>query len=73
MNEDIYIHLIDFPDVKTTEAITKNEDCSYSVFLNSKLSNAMIRDAYEHAIRHIRNGDFEKDDVQEIETEAHEQ
>ncbi|MDQ0153157.1 uncharacterized protein with gpF-like domain [Moryella indoligenes] len=70
MNE-VYVHLLDFKTTQQAEAITKNEDSSYSIFLNSRLSSLMLKDAYEHALKHIQSGDFEKDDVQEIELEAH--
>ncbi|MGP1349008.1 MAG: hypothetical protein ACTTK0_05120 [Stomatobaculum sp.] len=71
MSDDVFVHLIDFPDVKPAETVTKNEDCTYSVFLNSRLSDLMLREAYEHAIKHIYNSDFEKENVQDIEVEAH--
>lgn len=61
---------MDFPG-KGNEAVTKNEDDSYTIFLNARLSYEKQLEAYAHAIRHIKNGDFEKRDVGIIETEAH--
>lgn len=49
----------------------KNEDGSYSVFLNSRMANNQIKKTYRHEIEHIENGDFEKNNVQSIEATAH--
>lgn len=43
----------------------------YLICINSRDSYAMQRWSYLHALEHIMNHDFEKDDVQEIETERH--
>lgn len=67
---DLQIFLIDFPG-KGNEAVTKNEDDSYTIFLNARLSYEKQLEAYAHAIRHIKNGDFDKEDVGAIEMEAH--
>lgn len=53
------------------EQVTQNHDGSYTIFLNSRDSYEMNRFSYIHAMHHITNGDFEKFDVQEIETKAH--
>lgn len=68
--EDIFVHLINMPG-STNEAITPNEDGSYSIFINAKLSNDEQLKAYEHALKHIQEEDFSKDDVQIIEAKAH--
>ena len=69
-NQDVQVQFINFPE-KGNEAVTKNEDDSYTIFINAKLSHERQLEAYEHAIRHIENGDFEKTDVDKIEFEAH--
>lgn len=53
--------------------VVKNEDDSYTILINAKLSHDAQIAAYQHAIRHINNGDFDRNygDVQEIETVAH--
>lgn len=38
----------------------KDEDGSYSVFLNSRMASNPIEKTYQHEIKHIENGDFEK-------------
>lgn len=53
------------------EQVTLNHDGSYTIFLNARDSLDMNRFSYIHAMNHIVNNDFEKFDVQEIETEAH--
>ncbi|MEJ8735804.1 hypothetical protein, partial [Mediterraneibacter sp. ICN-202921] len=53
------------------EMVIKNEDGSYTILINAKLSDQGRISAYEHALKHITNEDFEKTDVQEIEASAH--
>lgn len=62
--------IIDFP-VRGNEMVMPNEDGSYTVLINAKLSHIGRIHAYEHAMQHIMNDDFQKMDVQEIESEAH--
>ena len=49
----------------------QNEDDSYTVILNSRLSYETIRATKHHELIHITDGDFDKLDVQEIESKAH--
>ena len=70
MNE-INVVLIPIRNYKFHEAVTENEDGSFTIFLNANLASNQIEAAYRHAMRHIQNNDFEKTDVQEIESEAH--
>lgn len=51
--------------------IIKNEDGSYTILINAKLSDRGQVLAYKHALKHIVNEDFEKENVQEIERHAH--
>lgn len=68
--ENINTFLIDFP-ANCNEMVVKNEDDSYTIFINAQLSNESRIQAYKHALRHIAEGDFYKADVQEIEYSAH--
>ena len=68
---DIQIRLLDFPTNKVTETVTQNADGSYTIFLNSRMTQERQLESYLHAMRHITNNDFEKTDIQEIESEAH--
>ena len=53
------------------EGVTVNPDGSYTVFISSQISDQKQREAYQHALWHIRHDDFWKPDVQKIEHEAH--
>ena len=66
---DYTIHVIDLNNVH--EAVTMNEDGSYSIFINGRLT--VERQRYEalHALFHILENKYKKSDVQEIESHAH--
>lgn len=70
---DINVHLIDFPEgAKGNEAVTPNEDGSYSVFINARAASNKQQEAYLHALEHIKNDDFSSSEsVQAIEAKAH--
>ena len=68
--EDINIQLLDM-DTKIPEHLVKNNDDSYTVFLNARLSQESRLKSYYHALQHIAEHDFEKENVQEIEWETH--
>lgn len=57
--------------MKTNEAVTENEDGSFTIFVNNNLCESKRLLAIQHAIRHISGNDFGKSDVQEIEVVAH--
>lgn len=71
MTPDVNCNIINFPNCGN-EMVIKNEDGSYTVLINSKLSDKGRVIAYQHALRHIEEDDFNKYDVQEIEYDAHE-
>lgn len=71
MTPDVNIFLVNFP-TPGKEMVVQNEDGSYTVLINAKLSQNGQLKAYQHALNHINNGDFEKSDVQDIEFQAHE-
>lgn len=48
-----------------------NDDGSYTIFINVNLSDQKRLESYLHELRHISNGDFYKDNVQQIEYDAH--
>ena len=72
MTPDVNIVLLDFRDRPGREMVVENEDGSFTIIINSRLSTQGQRDAYYHARRHIDNDDFERSDVQSIEVAAHE-
>ena len=65
--EDISVHIINM-DTLVDEQIIKNEDGSYSIFLNARLSTNKQREAYLHALQHIFKDDFSALDADEIES-----
>ena len=68
--EDITVQLMDM-DTMIPEQLVKNDDDSYTIFLNARLSQESHLKSYYHALKHIIENDFLKDDVQEIESKAH--
>lgn len=71
MTPDVNVVLLDFKNTKENEMVSENADGSYTIFINSRLSSNQQLEAYNHAMEHIRNADFEKTDVQIIEAAAH--
>ena len=69
--DNVSVHLLNFPNTKAREMCVENEDGSYTILVNARLSTIGQLHALEHALDHIRNNDFEKDSVQEIESMAH--
>lgn len=69
MSDRLFIYHIALPD-GINEAVLPCLD-GYTIYLNEKLSPQKREDAFWHAIEHIQNHDFEKTDVQEIESQAH--
>lgn len=70
MTPDVNVILWNFPN-NGREMVVPNEDGSYTILINSKLSDEGRLHAYEHAMKHITDNDFEKDNVQIIEAAAH--
>ena len=67
--DDIYVYFVDLPP-RVREVVMP---CfgGYTVYISSRLDLPHRLKAYRHALRHIAENDFEKDDVQRIEAEAH--
>lgn len=68
---DYHVELIGFPSGKVHEAVTLNEDGSYTIFLDKNSTIEAQRKRFLHALKHIKKSDFQKDDIQKIETESH--
>lgn len=67
--DDIFVYVIDMP----TTAAEMIMPCAtgYTIYLNARLSREDQEKAYRHALRHVERNDWEKEDVQTIEKEAH--
>lgn len=66
--DSIYIYLIDLPN-KVHEMVAPCAD-GYTIYINARLSDLGRKEAYNHAMWHIVNNDFEKENIQEIEYRA---
>lgn len=64
--DDLYVYYVQLPD-GVDEAVLP---ClgGYTIYIDPRQSMSGMFRAYQHALEHIRNHDFEKSDVQEIET-----
>lgn len=70
-NVDYQIQLISFPSGKVHEAVTPNEDGSYTIFIDCSLSKEEQQAKFLHAMEHILGDDFSTEDIQKLEYEAH--
>ena len=70
MIQNINTILVDMPGTISAYTIS-NADMSYTIVLNARLNCERQLKAYQHAISHITNEDFEKSDIQSIEFHAH--
>lgn len=68
---DYQVRLIDFPSGKTKEAVTENEDGTYTIFISSSLSHEGQQKCLLHALKHIHGEDFRMEDVGKLELDAH--
>lgn len=67
--DDIFVYFVSLPN-GIKEAVLPCAD-GYTVYIDRDLDLSHQIEAYNHAIRHIRNKDFDRHDVQIIECEAH--
>lgn len=68
---DVYVYVVRLPG-NIREMVVPCADDAYTIYISDRLDDEQRKEAYQHALLHIRNNDFEKFDVQEIEAEAHE-
>lgn len=66
LTEAIGVYFLDM-DHAIEEEVTANEDGSFSIFINARISWERQMAAYQHAITHILRDDFSKTDADEIE------
>lgn len=70
MRDDVFVYLQDLPP-GTSEMVSPNSDGTYTILIDARLNHEGQLAAYNHALKHLDNCDFERLDVQQIETEAH--
>jgi hypothetical protein len=69
--DDVFVYIIAM-DPLVKEQVVSNPDGTFTIFINDYLSPERRLKAYNHALLHIKNGDFDKrKDVDIIECEAH--
>lgn len=68
----INVVMDEHPEPGVTGCVHKNRDDSYSIFIDATLCYEKQQEVFRHEMKHILGDDFSKDDVQEIEREAHE-
>ena len=66
LTEAIGVHFLDM-DVQIEEQVIYNNDGSFTIIINSRLNQERQMLAYQHAVLHIANDDFNKKDVDSIE------
>ncbi len=70
-NADYFIKIVDFPVCSCGGAILLNDDGTYTILLNSRLSRQQNEASFIHELNHIKNGDFHRDvPIKQIESEA---
>lgn len=68
--DDIFVYIVGLPN-QIREMVLPCAD-GYTIYINEMLDDVGRLDAYHHAVDHIKNNDWNKSDVQLIESEAHE-
>lgn len=66
LTEAIGVYFIDM-DTAVEEEVHPNEDGSFTIIINARISHSRQMLAYQHALEHIMENDFEKPDADEIE------
>lgn len=69
---DYQVRLIPLNTDSAHEAITKNEDGSYTIFIDCNMASNKQQKSFIHALEHILQNDFGKDSVDVLEYYAHE-
>lgn len=67
--DDIFVYFVKLPE--DIDEVVMPCVGGYTIYIDPSLSYHQQIKAYNHALWHIQNNDWEKDDLQQIETEAH--
>ena len=67
--DEVYTYLAPLPN-GIKEIVVPCVD-GYTVYIDAALDREARKRAYKHAIKHVRENDFSKEDVQEIEELTH--
>ena len=66
-----YVYTYPLPGILRESVTYNTAEDTYTILISDKLCREQQLEAYDHALRHIRENDFEKESVQKIENEAH--
>lgn len=67
--DDIFVYCVNLPS-GVHEMVVPCAD-GYTVYLNALESEEQQEKAFKHVLKHINHNDHQKDDVQQIEADAH--
>lgn len=68
---DYFVRLIDMPPAVRSFIKENSDHISATIVINARLSREQQQEQYVHEVGHMERNDFEKDDVNQIETKAH--
>lgn len=66
LTESIGVYFLNM-DTAVEEEVHPNEDGSFTIFINARISHERQMIAYQHALEHIMNNDFSKENADDIE------
>ena len=69
MHDDVFVYYVELPE-GVNETVTPCNG-GYNVCIDPRQSEEGVMRSYMHALRHIMENDFEKEDVNQLEKEAH--
>ena len=68
---DYFVRVVDFPVCSCGGLVTPNEDGTFSVYINSRLSHEQNKKSMRHELRHMEHDDFYRTaPIEQIEREA---
>ena len=70
MISGVRVEIIDLKN-SVRSAVVKNDDDGYTIVLNARMCYECLQEAYFHEMEHIKQLDFEKNNVDEIESYTH--
>lgn len=70
---DYFVRVVDFPVCSCGGAVTPNDDGTFTVLINARLSHEKNKQSMRHELKHIEHDDFWRDvPVEQMEKEANE-
>ena len=68
---DYIVQLVNLP-LSVRSFVRENDDfTSATIVINARLSHEQQKERYVHEVDHMEGNDFEKDDVNKVEVNAH--